>query len=498
MHNSNKTFSWRICLWVLVVVAVFYAAALLEIRPIAKAICPNLEGENGFGVFGDSTAVLNTFFSALAFGGVLITIFIQLAMTKRQAEENRITKFENVYFNMTQTFETIVDGLSKHISYDAAYIEERLSRENEAEVNYNDNLNIYNLHQSSDADSKYLRGRDVFLYVYDTEKVRFEDDEDNAEDVEDNEQDDEQNKWMTRKEILKRHPNCFDEISVVELHHYFRYLYRILKYIDDSELIFPLEKYKYAAMLRAQLSCYELVMLYYDGLSESGRNLKPLIEKYAMLDNLDMSLLATEYIHTSDVGYKESADDSNSAKSKLENDSRPKEEKLQIVSNVLLYFLLPIFAIFFFMEKWYKYVVDVLLQRIPNENVSFMLLLIVGAILAGMEIYKKGNILSKKLYSVEILLSFSIIICSYIADSNMSENYKWYGVGSFAYASLIPLAAVAYILYWALGKCLTGESKETTRKTGKEKTCHTKKSSDGIASNLTVEVGRIDRSNSYQ
>lgn len=75
--------------------------------------------------------------------------------------------------------------------------------------------------------------------------------------------------------------------------HYFRLLYRILKYVDESKLISDYdEKYEYTAMLRAMLSRYELVWLYYNGLSPYGEEkLKPLIEKYAMLKNLRDELL---------------------------------------------------------------------------------------------------------------------------------------------------------------------------------------------------------------
>ena len=45
-------------------------------------------------------------------------------------------------------------------------------------------------------------------------------------------------------------------------------------------------------MLRAQLSRYELVWLYYNGLSDNGNEkMKPLMEKYAMLKNLRKELI---------------------------------------------------------------------------------------------------------------------------------------------------------------------------------------------------------------
>ena len=77
------------------------------------------------------------------------------------------------------------------------------------------------------------------------------------------------------------------------LDHYFRLLYRILKFVKDTPLITGFDdEYEYTSMLRAVLSRYELVWLYYNGLSDYGvEKLKPLIERYAMLKNLRDDLL---------------------------------------------------------------------------------------------------------------------------------------------------------------------------------------------------------------
>ena len=75
--------------------------------------------------------------------------------------------------------------------------------------------------------------------------------------------------------------------------HYFRHLYRIFKYIDSSDLLEDCERYDYACIVRSQLSDYELVMLFYNCLTANGRdNFKPLIEKYAVFNNLRLELLA--------------------------------------------------------------------------------------------------------------------------------------------------------------------------------------------------------------
>lgn len=53
-----------------------------------------------------------------------------------------------------------------------------------------------------------------------------------------------------------------------------------------------MERDEYAALIRAQLSRYELIWLYYNGLSEFGKEkLKPLLERFSMLKNLREELL---------------------------------------------------------------------------------------------------------------------------------------------------------------------------------------------------------------
>lgn len=67
------------------------------------------------------------------------------------------------------------------------------------------------------------------------------------------------------------------------LDHYFRNLYHIVKFIDQSEMAQP---QIYSSLLRAQLSPSELLLLFYDGLTPYGEKFKPLIEKYALLEQL--------------------------------------------------------------------------------------------------------------------------------------------------------------------------------------------------------------------
>ncbi|EHK9087749.1 putative phage abortive infection protein [Vibrio parahaemolyticus] len=73
-----------------------------------------------------------------------------------------------------------------------------------------------------------------------------------------------------------------------ELGHYFRYLYNIIRFIDEKNY----DTATYMRIVRAQLSDQELLMLFYNCLSVHGREkFKPLVENYALFDNLPISKL---------------------------------------------------------------------------------------------------------------------------------------------------------------------------------------------------------------
>jgi Putative phage abortive infection protein len=74
--------------------------------------------------------------------------------------------------------------------------------------------------------------------------------------------------------------------------HYFRLVYVILRYVDESEVG---DKAGYARMLRAQLSGPELALLVYNAHSEHGlERMLPLCLKYRMFHNLRADQLAHE------------------------------------------------------------------------------------------------------------------------------------------------------------------------------------------------------------
>jgi uncharacterized membrane protein len=72
-----------------------------------------------------------------------------------------------------------------------------------------------------------------------------------------------------------------------ELGHYFRTLYHIFTFVDRSHLSDG-DKTIYANIIRAQLSTYELCLLFYNGVWGEGKaGFKPLIERYGILKHVN-------------------------------------------------------------------------------------------------------------------------------------------------------------------------------------------------------------------
>lgn len=103
-------------------------------------------------------------------------------------------------------------------------------------------------------------------------------------------------------EITLRAFDDFYNDNRADVSHYFRTLYHIVKFIDRSEIE---NKKQYISIVRAQLSSYEQMLLFYNCLHSNGKEkFKPLIEKYRLFKNIDDSLIINEN-HFSE--YQESA-----------------------------------------------------------------------------------------------------------------------------------------------------------------------------------------------
>ncbi len=71
-----------------------------------------------------------------------------------------------------------------------------------------------------------------------------------------------------------------------EIGHYFRTLYIIFKYIEDYDDPEG-KKLTYIDIVRAQLSSYELCLLFYNSHHDIGKMFKPLIEDFSLFENME-------------------------------------------------------------------------------------------------------------------------------------------------------------------------------------------------------------------
>lgn len=76
-------------------------------------------------------------------------------------------------------------------------------------------------------------------------------------------------------------------------HHFGPYtqtLHQLFQWIDDHQELTPEEQWKYAALVRAQLSWSELIILFYNGFLSDGVKFVYYCEKYALFENIKNGL----------------------------------------------------------------------------------------------------------------------------------------------------------------------------------------------------------------
>lgn len=259
---------------VLILIIAIYFLCIYYAQNIASIIygpLENVRNMDKIGQFGDSAGAINALFSGLAFAGVIITILIQNYDSKKESESSNRIRFENIFFQMLNLQQEIIKELS--------YTED----ENEIIKDEKDKLLAYRKVK------EHISGRELFTFFYENKQFITED---------------ENNRKIAvngLKELFQaeKDKSIYEEIVIpTYFDHYFRHLYRIVKFVDQTPFL-PKDdfntRYNYIGILRSQLSKNELIFLFYNGLSSNGREkFKGLIEKYAILKNIRLDLLANE------------------------------------------------------------------------------------------------------------------------------------------------------------------------------------------------------------
>jgi hypothetical protein len=242
---------------ILVVIAVYARILIYLTAPGSEVSLPNA------GLFGDSFGMLNAAFSGLAFAGLVIAILMQREELQLQREELRLTRnemqaqrFETTFFEMVRLHNGIVNAMT--IEFVETWVDEETGPESKHTPvtgrdcfrEFERQLNLHLEHQNSILE--FLDGPINGAYM---------------------------DFWHKNQQYLG---------------HYFRHLYRTLRFVHDSD---GANKTLYSGILRAQLSDLELKLLYYHCFSVYGRKkFKPLAETYALFDNLPIGLIDRRHL----------------------------------------------------------------------------------------------------------------------------------------------------------------------------------------------------------
>lgn len=219
------------------------------------------------GTFGDMFGFSNALFSGFALLGLVYAILLQrheVSIAKREIKhtkeildeqqkqlhrQNLLSEkqnFEATFFNLLSLFAQLTERMDLEIAPKKAGMT---------------NITI--------EDGKIFTGKDVFpifsKLIWDSYGKKVIDD-------------------SSLHDCIKPYEDFYKSYNS-ELGHYFRTLYNIVKFVENSNIE---HKRLYTNLVRAQLSDAEVEIIFHNGLSKHGIDkFKPLIEKYTFLKNLN-------------------------------------------------------------------------------------------------------------------------------------------------------------------------------------------------------------------
>ena len=234
------------------VIIIFVAVLLLWTANLFVLPCLGICDVADQGQFGDKFGAVNALFSALAFAGVILTVFLQKEELCEQRKELILTREEikgqkeqlraqNETMKL-QSFETSFFNLIALL-----------------------NGQIAGMRTSAGATEPDVVGRNCFDIWF--------------------------SKWHNADGNRKgKHPEK-SAIELLELAYndcnldpqvgfFFRTFYHVVNFADTSDVPCPA---RYIAILRAQLSSSQIAMLFWNSILPRGEKLKPLVNKYALL-----------------------------------------------------------------------------------------------------------------------------------------------------------------------------------------------------------------------
>lgn len=86
-------------------------------------------------------------------------------------------------------------------------------------------------------------------------------------------------------EVISNSYRDFYDKFQAEIGHYFMNLYQIVQFVDTNS---QSESQIYADLIQAQISCYEMLLLFYHCLHDENEQFKLFVEKYGLFSNLPL------------------------------------------------------------------------------------------------------------------------------------------------------------------------------------------------------------------
>lgn len=214
---------------------------------------------DGPGAFGDMFGVINALFSGLAFGGLIIALFFQRKELKIQHKELELTRseMELTRGEVKGQKEVMTQQLSalKQQQFESTFFQMlTLLKE------ITDNITSY---------TSATRMGGTFMEILNSVGSKFHGMKSLGP------------AYHSKKEAIKVYDEFYNNNPSL-LGPYFRTLYYIVKYVDESDFSNK-DKYKYVRLVRAQLVSGNLGLLLLNCHTQKGEKFKPFIEKYALL-----------------------------------------------------------------------------------------------------------------------------------------------------------------------------------------------------------------------
>jgi len=197
---------------------------------------------------------------------------------KEQSETFKIQQFESTFFNMLRLLQEIIDDLK--ISVDG----QSGTGRDFFKIAFGNLMTLVSQHNNVTHDPSEVIKKQASIELLMTKAKNS----DGAIDE------------VQLNEIKLKTTDVYEDFYKYyndNLGHYFRFVYNIMKFTINSKLTDE-EKARYINLIQAQMSSYELGLIFYNALSKHGNRMFDWLEAYTFLENIDSKALLSPLIHS--------------------------------------------------------------------------------------------------------------------------------------------------------------------------------------------------------